>query len=76
MFGEPEHRQLALDAAATWVAAAGDAPEGWPCGLRGADGDVSLLNGVAGTAVLLADLALPGVVPSLVLLGMGGVRPA
>ena len=76
VFGEVEHRDLAVAAAAAWVAAAGDAPEAWPCGLRGADGDVSLVNGVAGTAVLLADLALPGAMPSLPLLGMGGARSA
>lgn len=74
VFGEVEHRELALGAAAAYVDAAGDAPEGWPCGLRGADGDISLVNGVAGTAMLLADLAVPGSVPPLALLGMGGVR--
>lgn len=74
VFGEPEHRDLALAAAATWVEAAGEAPDTWPCGLRGADGDVSLVNGVAGTAMLLADLARPGSLPSLPLLGLGGVR--
>ena len=76
VLGEEEHRTLALAAADDYVHAAGPAPEEWPCGLRGADGDVSLLNGVAGTAVLLADLAVPGAVPSPALLGMRGVRPA
>lgn len=74
VLGEPEHRDLAVAAVAAWVDAAGDAPDTWPCGFRGADGDVSLVNGVAGTAVLLADLARPGSVPSLPLLGLGGVR--
>lgn len=74
VLGEPEHRDLALSAAAAWVAAAGNDAEGWGCGLRGADGDLSLVNGVAGTAVMLADLAVPGSLPSLVLLGMGGTR--
>jgi hypothetical protein len=74
VFGVPEHRQRAVSAAASFVRAAPVDPEDWPCGLQGADGDVSLLNGVAGTALVLADLALPGRVPSMVLLGLGGVR--
>ena len=72
----PEHRDQALSAAAAFVAAAPTDPELWPSGLRGADGDVSLATGVAGTAVLLTDLAVPGTVPSLPLLGAGGVRGA
>ncbi|KGN37305.1 lanthionine synthetase LanC family protein [Knoellia subterranea] len=67
----PEHRERALAAAATFVRSVPLDPEEWPCGLRGADGDVSLANGVAGTAMLLADLALPGTVPPVVLLGFG-----
>lgn len=74
VLGVHEHRERALAAAAAFVAAAPTDPGEWPCGLRGADGDVSLATGVAGTAVLLADLARPGLVPSLVLLGAGGVR--
>lgn len=74
VFGVPEHRDQALAATAAFVDAAPTDPDEWPCGLRGADGDVSLLTGVAGTAVLLADLAEPGSVPSMVLLGVGGVR--
>ncbi|KRE42561.1 hypothetical protein ASG74_09195 [Knoellia sp. Soil729] len=74
VFGVPEHRERALSAAASFVRSAPVDPEDWPCGLQGADGDVSLLNGVAGTAMVLADLALPGSVPSLVLLGLGGTR--
>lgn len=74
VFGVPEHRDQALAAAAAFVEAAPTDPDEWPCGLRGADGDVSLLTGAAGTAMLLADLAEPGSVPSVVLLGLGGVR--
>lgn len=76
VLGVPEHRDEALSAAATFVASAPTDPELWPSGLRGADGDVSLATGVAGTAVLLTDLAVPGAVPSLPLLGAGGVRGA
>lgn len=75
VFGVPEHRDEALSAAASFVAVAPADPGTWPCGLRGADGDVSLATGVAGTAVLLTDLALPGTVPSVVLLGAGGSAP-
>jgi len=74
VFAVPEHRDQALAAAAAQVAVAPMDPEDWPCGLQGADGDVSLATGVAGTAMVLADLALPGTLPSLVLLGFGGVR--
>ncbi|MDT0215682.1 lanthionine synthetase LanC family protein [Rothia sp. ARF10] len=76
VLGVPDHRDEALSAAAAFVASAPTDPELWPSGLRGADGDVSLATGVAGTAVLLTDLAVPGVVPSLPLLGAGGVRGA
>ena len=76
VFGVPEHRERALAAAAAFVRTAPVDPEEWPCGLQGADGDVSLLTGVAGTAMVLADLAVPGSIPSLVLLGLGGVREA
>ncbi len=75
VFGVPEHRQGAVAAAAAQFRVAPTDPEEWPSGLQGADGDVSLATGVAGTAMLLADLAQPGTVPSLVLLGLGGVRP-
>lgn len=54
---EPAHRVLALDTAAAFLDLAGDDPGQWPCGLAAADGDLALFNGVAGTAVLLADLA-------------------
>ncbi|KGN31720.1 hypothetical protein N802_02830 [Knoellia sinensis KCTC 19936] len=74
VFDVAEHRDQAVAAAALTLRSGSADPEEWACGLEGADGDVSLLNGVAGTAMLLADLALPGMVPSLVLLGMGGVR--
>lgn len=74
VFEVPEHRDQALAAAAAHVGSVPVDPDEWPCGLRGADGDVSLLTGVAGTAVLLVDLALPGSVPSVALLGAGGVR--
>ncbi|MFC6706742.1 lanthionine synthetase LanC family protein [Flexivirga alba] len=53
---EPAHRTLALDAATEFLDLAGD-PSDWPCGLLAADGDLGLFNGVAGAAVLLADLA-------------------
>lgn len=55
--GEPAHRRLALDAAGEFLDLAGPDPARWPSGLSGAEGDLSLFNGVAGTAVLLADLA-------------------
>lgn len=74
VFGVPEHRERAVEAAAAQVRVAPIDPEEWPSGLKGADGDVSLATGVAGTAMLLTDLARPGTVPSLVLLGLGGVR--
>ncbi|WP_353952247.1 lanthionine synthetase LanC family protein [Knoellia sp. S7-12] len=74
IFGVPDHREQAVAAAAAHVRTAPVDPEEWPCGLQGADGDVSLATGVAGTAMVLADLAQPGTVPSLVLLGFGGVR--
>lgn len=54
---EPRHRELALDTARDFLDIAGDDPAAWPCGLEGADGDLGLFNGVAGTAALLADLA-------------------
>ncbi|GGB36988.1 hypothetical protein GCM10011492_29670 [Flexivirga endophytica] len=54
---EPAHRALALDTAVDFLDVAGDDPSHWPCGLPDADGDLALFNGVAGTAVLLADLA-------------------
>ena len=76
VLGEAEHRTLALAAAAAYVGAAGTRPEEWPCGLRGADGDVSLVNGVAGTAVLLADLVRAGHSAIAGAARMGGVRPA
>jgi len=57
VLAEPRHRELALDTARDFLALAGDDPADWPCGLQGADGDLSLFNGIAGTAVLLADLA-------------------
>jgi hypothetical protein len=74
VFGVAEHRDRALAAAACFVRSAPVDPEEWPSGSRGADGDVSLLNGVAGTAMVLADLVAPGRVPSVALLGLGGVR--
>lgn len=74
IFGVPDHRDQAAAAAAAHVRAAPVDPEEWPCGLQGADGDVSLATGVAGTAMVLADLAQPGTMPSLALLGFGGVR--
>ncbi len=54
---EPAHRALALDAATEFLDLAGENPSDWPCGLLDADGDLGLFNGVAGGAVLLADLA-------------------
>ncbi|HWC22585.1 MAG TPA: lanthionine synthetase LanC family protein [Flexivirga sp.] len=54
---EPAHRALALDAAADFLDVAGDDPSQWPCGLTGADGDLGLFNGIAGTATLFADMA-------------------
>ncbi|PVG83312.1 hypothetical protein DDE18_08430 [Nocardioides gansuensis] len=57
---EPRHRDLAVEAATVFLDAAGTDPGAWPSGVRGADGDLGLLNGVAGTALLLARLALPG----------------
>ncbi|MBB2891775.1 lanthionine synthetase LanC family protein [Flexivirga oryzae] len=54
---EPQHRDLALDAARDFLDTAGDDPAAWPCGLHGADGDLALFNGIAGTAALFADLA-------------------
>lgn len=74
VFGVPEHRERAVAAAARFVSSAPVDPGDWPCGLHGADGDVSLLNGVAGTAMILADLARPHSVPSVALLGIGGIR--
>lgn len=74
VFQVPEHRERALSAAASFVRSAPLDPEEWPSGVQGADGDVSLLNGVAGTAMVLADLANPGLVPSVALLGFGGLR--
>lgn len=72
--GVPEHREQAVAATSSFVRAAPVDPEEWPCGLQAADGDVSLVTGVAGTAMVLADLALSRSVPSLVLLGLCGVR--
>ena len=53
---EPRHRDLALDATRDFLETAGDDPSAWPCGLQGADGDLGLFNGIAGTAALFADL--------------------
>lgn len=74
VFAVAEHRERAVAAAAAHVRCAPVDPEEWPSGLQGADGDVSLATGVAGTAMVLTDLALPGAVPSVVLLGLGGRR--
>lgn len=74
VFGVAEHRENAVAAAAAHVRSVPVDPEAWPSGLQGADGDVSLATGVAGTAMVLTDLALPGTVPSVALLGFGGVR--
>lgn len=53
---EPAHRELALDTAADFLDIAGDDPGDWPCGTA-VDGDLGLFNGIAGAALLLADLA-------------------
>lgn len=76
VLGVTEHRDHALAAAAAFVSTAPANPESWPSGQTGADGDLSLLHGVAGTAMVLTDLAHPGSVPSVALLGLGGVRSA
>lgn len=78
----PELRDRALAGAGEYVARAPADPAFWrsgpigPSGRGDASGDVGLVHGVAGTAVVLADLALPGAVPSAVLLGAGGMRGA
>lgn len=74
VLGVPEHREAATEAAGVLLAALPEDPGEWPCGMLGADGDLSLLNGVAGTAVVLADLARPGRAASPALLGAGGRR--
>ncbi len=53
----PSLLDTARSATCTFLEQAGDDPAHWPAGIRDTDGDVSLLNGVAGTAVLLAELA-------------------
>lgn len=75
VLGEPRHRELAVEAATVFLEAAGADPGTWPSGVRGADGDLGLLNGMAGTALLLARLALPGAgVATPVLPGVSGGR--
>jgi Lanthionine synthetase C-like protein len=58
------HLRTARDAAAQCLQALPEDPTRWPCGLRGTDGDLSLFNGLTGTALSLASLSAdPGADP-------------
>lgn len=65
---EPCHRAVARDAAVALVSALPDDAGSWPSGFKEADGDLALLTGVAGTALVLANLRDPGAVASPLLL--------
>lgn len=68
VLGEPHHRDVARQAAATLVSALPEDPTTWPSGFKEADGDLGLLTGVAGTALVLAHLREPEALPSPALL--------
>ncbi|MFT3876838.1 MAG: lanthionine synthetase LanC family protein [Propioniciclava sp.] len=65
---EPRHLRTAREACCAVLEVLPEEPSDWPCGLRGADGDLSWANGLAGTALLLAELAAPDAASSVVLL--------
>lgn len=76
VLGEGAHAEFARDAAREVLALLPEEPDAWPCGLAGADGDYALLNGLAGTALLLTELALPGSLPPTALLGLSPAAAA
>lgn len=65
---EPRHLRTARAVCGAVLDVLPEDPGDWPCGLRGADGDLSWANGLAGTALLLAELASPDAASSVVLL--------
>ncbi len=68
VLGATEHLDFAREAAAAFVIAFADDPTSWPSGFRGADGDLGLLSGVAGTALVLGALTRPELFPRAALL--------
>lgn len=54
-----EHLDLARRACAELIGVLAEHPADWPSGYRGADGDLGLMTGVAGTALVLAALVCP-----------------
>lgn len=68
VLGEPHHVDTARRAAATLVSALPHDPTEWPSGFKEADGDLALLTGVAGTALVLAQVLDPWALPSAALL--------
>lgn len=68
VLGAPEHLEVARQVAAAISSVLPDDPADWPSGYRGADGDLGLMTGVAGTALVLAALARPAEFPGVGLL--------
>lgn len=76
VLGESAHRELALRAATAFVEAAGDDPRRWPTGVPGTDSDLSLVNGISGTAMMLSGLTSPDPERATTLLpGLGPAVP-
>jgi lantibiotic modifying enzyme len=69
VLGVPAHADFAREATVAVLSAFADDPASWPSGFRGADGDLGLLSGLAGTALLLAALTRPERFPRMALLG-------
>lgn len=63
------HADFAREATVAMLSAFADDPTSWPSGFRGADGDLGLLSGLAGTALLLGALTRPERFPRAALLG-------
>lgn len=68
VLGEPRHVGVAREAAVAFVSALPEDAAAWPSGFKEADGDLGLMTGVAGTALVLASLRDPLDVPSPLLL--------
>lgn len=68
VFDVSAHLRCARGAASAVVAVLPEDPADWPSGYRGADGDLGLMTGVAGTALVLATLTRPDVIGGVGLL--------
>ena len=67
--GAESHLEFAREATVRVLDAFDDDPTLWPSGFRGADGDLGLLSGVAGTALVLGASTRPEAFPGTALLG-------